>query len=74
MDVSMPKAKVSGTQVLVSGFGYTRPKQWQTLLDRLKARHMLGFTDQAVIYLRPRAVPTEQVEKILAESGFKVSR
>jgi hypothetical protein len=40
----------------------------------LKARHMLGFTDQAVIYLRPRAVPTEQVEKILAESGFKVSR
>jgi hypothetical protein len=71
----MPKAEVSDMRVVVSRFGFTKPKQWRTLLDKLKARQMLACaTDQAVIYLTPGILITEQVVKILSESGFEACR
>jgi hypothetical protein len=70
----MPHADLRDTQVLVSRFGFTQPKQWRTLLDKLKAQQMLALSaDQAVIYLTPGTIATEQVVGILTESGFEVS-
>ncbi len=71
----MPQAEVSDTEVIVSGFGFTKPKQWKTLQDRLKSprKMRVDSADRAVIYLEPDALSTSEVVRILAESGFEVS-
>jgi len=69
----LPHADLSDTQVLVSRFGFTQPKQWRTLLDKLKAQQMLALSaGQTVIYLTPGAITREQAVRILIESGFEV--
>ncbi len=70
-----PKAEVSATQVDVSRFGFTKPEQWQPLLDKLKSPNMrVASADHAVIYLKPSTITTEQAVEILTESGFEVAR